>query len=81
MLRNHGREMLLLFFLLSNHFFFKCFHDCRERRSKEGDKVKHDKALISQTTLFKHILKKQHLHFLVFGHFSWSMFGLRLVYT
>ena len=51
------------------------FIDVKKEGKKKGEKVKHDEN--SQTALlgYNFFFKTQHIHFLVHGHYSWSMFG------
>jgi hypothetical protein len=48
------------------------------KEGKKKGRISHVKK-IPKTALFGHTLKKQHIHFLMHGHFSWSVFGLHLV--
>ena len=52
-------------------FIFDVFHSYEERREEEAEKVKHKEN--SQNCLFgTYIEKNQHIHFLMYVHFSWS---------
>ena len=54
------------------------FHSYKERREVEGEKVKHEENF-QICHCWAYIGKNQHIHFLVYGHFSWSTFNLHLV--
>ena len=69
------KKMMFIFLF----FFAKCFHGYKERREVGGEKIKHEEKSQNCPFLDIYICKKQHIHFLVHGHFSWSTFGLHLV--
>ena len=61
-----------------NDFFFGLFEE--EKMKTREDKRLVNMEFFSLNLPFLGIFKKnQHIHFLVHGHSSWSMFGLHLV--
>ena len=64
------------------HFFFLSFFQttCFIVTMNEGEKKRRRSNMKKnpKTALFGHIIKHQHIHFLVHRHFSWSTFGLHL---
>ena len=66
------RTVVLIYFC-----FFLANLNTEEIREEEGEKVKHE-IKIPQNFMFGDTLKNQHIHSLVHGHSSWSMFSSHL---
>jgi len=77
MSRDHGKKMLFKHFSMFFSWGPNVFILMRKEREKKGRWSNMKK---SQNFLFwTYIKKNQHIHFLVHGHFSWSMLGLHIV--
>ena len=55
---------------------FPCLRGKKGRRRKRENQIL---FFFPKTALLKHILKHQHIHFLLHDHLSWSMFASHLV--
>ena len=69
----------ILIFLFRRMFFIVTRNEGKKKKERKSN-MKNKKKKKFKTALFWTFKKKnQHIHFLVHGHFSWSMFDLRLV--
>jgi hypothetical protein len=59
-----------------NIFFINHFG---RREDEDKRMVKLDYSSFSRPSFLGYIIKNQHIHFLVYGHSSWSTFGLHVV--
>ena len=75
MFGDYGKEKPFKFFkifLVPNVFIVM------RKEGKEKGRRSNTKK-IPKISLYEYIYKKQHIHYLVYGHFPWSTFGLHLV--